>query len=39
MGNSFYLFYGIYKYNINSVDTIQKMKIALDGVLENLKEM
>ena len=39
MTDSFDLFYGIYKYNTNYVDTIQKMKIALDCVIENLKEM
>ena len=39
MADSFDLFYGLYKYNTNSVDTIHKMKIALDGVIENLKEM
>ena len=39
MANSFDLFHGIYKYNKNSVNTIQKMNIALDGVIENLKEM
>ena len=39
MADYFDLFYGIYRYNTNSVDTIQKMKISLDGVIENLKEI
>ena len=39
MADSFDVFYGIYKYNTNYVDTIQKMKIDIDGVIENLKEM
>ena len=39
MADSFDLFYVIYKYNTKSFDAIQKMKIAIDGVIEHLKEM
>ena len=39
MDGSFDLFYGIYKYNTKSIDTIQKMKIALDVVTKKLKQM
>jgi len=39
MTDSFDLFYGLYKYNQNSVDTIKKLQVALDGVVKNLKEM
>ena len=39
MADSFDLFYGIYKYNTNYVDTIQKTKIAPDGVIGNMKEI
>ena len=33
MDEPFDLFNGTYKYNTNYVDTIQKMKIALDDVI------
>ena len=39
MADSFDLFYGIYKYNTNYVDTIHKIKIDLDGAIENSKDM
>ncbi|GMI34336.1 hypothetical protein TrCOL_g13128 [Triparma columacea] len=37
--DSFDLFYGLYKYNANSMDTILKMKRAMDDVEEGLKIM
>mmetsp|Transcript_4461 Transcript_4461/g.5160 ORF Transcript_4461/g.5160 Transcript_4461/m.5160 type:complete len:433 (-) Transcript_4461:422-1720(-) len=37
--DSFDLFYGLYKYNQNSVDTIVKLKASMDGVVTMLKEM
>ena len=39
MADSLDLFFGIYKYNTNYVDTIQKIKVCLDGVIENSKEI
>ena len=39
MDGSFDLFHGIYKYNTESIDTIQNMKIALDDVTNKLKQM
>mmetsp|Transcript_24242 Transcript_24242/g.57384 ORF Transcript_24242/g.57384 Transcript_24242/m.57384 type:complete len:557 (-) Transcript_24242:2513-4183(-) len=35
--DSFDLFYGLYKYNQNSVATIQQLKAAMDDVVDNLK--
>lgn len=37
--DSFDLFYGLYKYNQNSVDTIVKLKASMDGVVTMLREM
>ena len=37
--DSFDLFYGLYKYNANSMDTILKMKRAMEDVEEGLKIM
>jgi len=37
--DSFDLFYGLYKYNPNSMDTIKKLRSAMDDVVENLKAM
>lgn len=37
--DSFDLFYGLYKYNKNSVFTIMKLKSAMDGVVQTLKLM
>jgi len=37
--DSFDLFYGLYKYNQNSADTIIKLKASMDGVVTMLKEM
>lgn len=35
--DSFDLFYGLYKYNQNSMATIQQLKSAMDDVVDNLK--
>ena len=37
--DSFELFYGLYKFNTNSLDTILQLKSALDDVVEKLKVM
>lgn len=37
--DSFDLFYGLYKYNKNSLDTILKLKASMDDVVLKLKEM
>mmetsp|Transcript_10306 Transcript_10306/g.13633 ORF Transcript_10306/g.13633 Transcript_10306/m.13633 type:complete len:437 (+) Transcript_10306:243-1553(+) len=37
--DSFDLFYGLYKFNNNSFDTIQNLKGAMDDVVTRLKEM
>jgi prephenate dehydrogenase len=37
--DSFDLFYGLYKYNQNSLDTIIKLKSSMDDVVRKLKEM
>jgi arogenate dehydrogenase (NADP+) len=37
--DSFELFYGLYKYNTNSMATIEKLKAALDNVVTNLKKL
>jgi arogenate dehydrogenase (NADP+) len=37
--DSFDLFYGLYKYNQNSLDTINKLRDAMEGVVENLRKM
>ncbi|CAJ1912796.1 unnamed protein product [Cylindrotheca closterium] len=37
--DSFDLFYGLYKYNQNSVKTIQQLKAAMEDVEENLRRM
>uniref|UniRef100_A0A7S1ZVD2 Prephenate/arogenate dehydrogenase domain-containing protein n=1 Tax=Trieres chinensis TaxID=1514140 RepID=A0A7S1ZVD2_TRICV len=39
MADSFDLFYGLYKYNQNSAETIRKLKVALDDVVDNLQKM
>mmetsp|Transcript_29915 Transcript_29915/g.30244 ORF Transcript_29915/g.30244 Transcript_29915/m.30244 type:complete len:99 (+) Transcript_29915:1-297(+) len=36
--DSFDLFYGLYKYNQNSMDTILKLRGALDNVVDHLKQ-
>jgi arogenate dehydrogenase (NADP+) len=37
--DSFDLFYGLYKYNQNSMDTIIQLRAAFDDVLDNLKRL
>ena len=37
--DSFDLFYGLYKYNKNSMDTILKLRDSMDDVVKQLKEM
>jgi prephenate dehydrogenase len=37
--DSFDLFYGLYKYNQNSMDTIIKLRDSMDDVVQKLKEM
>jgi hypothetical protein len=37
--DSWDLFYGLFKYNSNSIDTIWKMKAAFDDVERGLREM
>ena len=37
--DSFDLFYGLYKYNQNSMDTITQLKAAMDDVVENLRRL
>ncbi len=37
--DSFELFYGLYKYNTNSMATIKQLKSAMDNVVENLKTL
>lgn len=37
--DSFDLFYGLYKYNQNSMDTILKLRGSMDDVVERLKQM
>jgi len=37
--DSFDLFYGLYKYNNNSVDTIVNLKNAMEEVVIKLKEL
>jgi arogenate dehydrogenase (NADP+), plant len=37
--DSFDLFYGLYKYNQNSLDTIKKLQAAMDEVVQNLQIM
>lgn len=37
--DSFDLFYGLYKYNQNSMDTIVKLRDSMDDVVEQLKKM
>jgi arogenate dehydrogenase (NADP+) len=37
--DSFDLFYGLYKYNQNSLATIQHLRAAMDNVVENLKRL
>jgi arogenate dehydrogenase (NADP+), plant len=37
--DSFELFYGLYKYNTNSMATIQQLKSAMDNVVDNLKKL
>lgn len=37
--DSFELFYGLYKYNTNSMATIEQLKAAMDNVVENLKKL
>ena len=37
--DSFDLFYGLYKHNHNSRDTIIQLKQAMDDVVENLKQV
>ena len=37
--DSFDLFYGLYKYNQNSMDTIIKLKDSMNGVVKMLKQM
>jgi len=36
--DSFDLFYGLYKYNRNSMDTIMKLRESLDDVEQELKK-
>jgi arogenate dehydrogenase (NADP+), plant len=37
--DSFDLFYGLYKFNQNAMDTILKLRSAMDNVVEHLQEM
>lgn len=37
--DSFELFYGLYKYNTNSMATIEQLRLAMDNVVDNLKEL
>eukprot|EP00429_Kryptoperidinium_foliaceum_P004044 CAMPEP_0176006666 /NCGR_PEP_ID=MMETSP0120_2-20121206/2838_1 /TAXON_ID=160619 /ORGANISM="Kryptoperidinium foliaceum, Strain CCMP 1326" /LENGTH=370 /DNA_ID=CAMNT_0017339409 /DNA_START=156 /DNA_END=1268 /DNA_ORIENTATION=+ len=37
--DSFELFYGLYKYNTNSMTTIEQLKAAMDNVVDNLKKL
>jgi prephenate dehydrogenase len=37
--DSFDLFYGLYKFNQNAMDTIVKLRSAMDNVVEHLEEM
>lgn len=37
--DSFDLFYGLYKFNQNSMDTIVKLRSAMDNVVDHLQEM
>ena len=37
--DSFELFYGLYKFNNNSLDTILQLRSALDDVVDKLKIM
>lgn len=37
--DSFDLFYGLYKFNQNSMNTILKLRVAMDNVVEELKKM
>jgi prephenate dehydrogenase len=37
--DSFELFYGLYKYNTNSMATIEQLKAAMDNVVDNLKKL
>ena len=37
--DSFDLFYGLYKYNQNSMDTIVNLRSAMDEVVEKLRGM
>jgi hypothetical protein len=37
--DSFDLFYGLYKYNQNSMDTIMKLRDSMDDVVEQLSMM
>jgi arogenate dehydrogenase (NADP+) len=37
--DSFDLFYGLYKYNQNSAETIKKLQAAMDDVVQNLQIM
>jgi hypothetical protein len=32
-------FYGLYKYNPNSMETVNKLKIAMDDVVLNVKKV
>jgi arogenate dehydrogenase (NADP+), plant len=37
--DSFELFYGLYKYNTNSMATIEQLRAAMDNVVDNLKKL
>lgn len=37
--DSFELFYGLYKYNTNSMSTIEQLKAAMENVVDNLKTL
>jgi hypothetical protein len=37
--DSFDLFYGLYKYNPNSMNTVNNLKAAMDDVVVNLKKV
>jgi arogenate dehydrogenase (NADP+), plant len=37
--NSFDLFYGLYKFNQNSLDTIRELRSAMDDVVDKLNTM
>ena len=37
--DSFDLFYGLYKYNQNSMETIRQLQVAMEDVVQNLRQV